>query len=111
MLAFDTPGVHLLEGRRDLAVLWDLRICPRCRGRGIGRALFAGAERWAAARGCVQLKIETQNINVPACRFYEGRGCELKGIQRGAYPAQPDEVQLLWYKTLEPMSSIQLAGA
>src|SRR5690242_439011 len=28
VIAFDTPRLHMLEGRRDLAVLWDLRVAP-----------------------------------------------------------------------------------
>jgi len=42
------------------------------------------------------LKVESQNINVPACRFYDAQGCELRAVQHGAYPDLPDEVQLLW---------------
>ena len=99
-IAFDTPGVDMLEGRRDLAVLWDLRVAPDTRGQGVGSALFRAAEAWARARGCTQLKIETQNINVPACRFYAARGCMLGAANRSAYPGLPDEIQLLWYKTL-----------
>lgn len=98
LIAHDTDGVTMLEGRKDLAVLWDLRVDPRRRRIGIGSALFLAAEEWAAARGCTQLKIETQNINVPACRFYRMQGCRLGGIDRSAYPAFPDEIQLLWYK-------------
>jgi len=100
VVAFDTVGVNMLEGRRDLAVLWDIRVAPEARGRGVGRLLFQAVEEWAAARGCRQLKIETQNINVPACRFYARRGCVLGAINRFAYRDLPDEVQLLWYKTL-----------
>jgi GNAT superfamily N-acetyltransferase len=100
VVAFDTPGVDMLEGRSDLAVLWDLRVAPEMRGQGIGAALFRAAEAWAAARGCHQLKVETQNINVPACRFYARQGCVLGVINRFAYPTLPDEVQLLWYKDL-----------
>ncbi|HEV7588223.1 MAG TPA: GNAT family N-acetyltransferase, partial [Longimicrobium sp.] len=66
VVAFDTPGVTMLEGRRDLAVLWDLRVAPDARGQGVGSALFRAAEAWAGARGCTEMKIETQNINVPA---------------------------------------------
>ena len=102
VVAFNTPGINMLEGRRDLAVLWDIRVSPEARGRGVGSALFRAAEAWAAARGCVQLKIETQNINVPACRFYARQGCVLGVINRFAYRELPDEVQLLWYKTLPP---------
>jgi GNAT superfamily N-acetyltransferase len=102
VVAFDTKGVNMLEGRRDLAVLWDIRVSPESRGRGVGSALFRAAEAWAAARGCRQLKIETQNINVPACRFYARQGCVLGAINRFAYQELPDEAQLLWYKTLSP---------
>ncbi|MFL5383660.1 MAG: GNAT family N-acetyltransferase [Longimicrobiaceae bacterium] len=100
VVAFDTPGVEMLEGRRDLAVLWDLRVVPEARGQGAGAALFRAAEEWARARGCTELKIETQNINVPACRFYARQGCVLRAIDPTAYPQLPDEIQLLWYKDL-----------
>lgn len=100
VIAFNTAGINMLEGRRDLAVLWDIRVAPEVRARGVGSALFQAAEAWAAARGCRQLKIETQNINVPACRFYARQGCVLGAINRFAYRELPDEVQLLWYKTL-----------
>ncbi|HYE58057.1 MAG TPA: GNAT family N-acetyltransferase [Rhodothermales bacterium] len=100
VLAFDTPGVDMLERRRDLAVLWDLRVAPAVRGLGVGAALFRSAEAWAKARGCRMLKIETQNVNVPACRFYARQGCTLGAIHRFAYSELPDEVQLLWYKHL-----------
>jgi GNAT superfamily N-acetyltransferase len=100
VLAFDTDGVSMLEGRRDLAVLWDLRVQPEHRRGQVGRALFAAAESWAKARHCVQLVVETQNVNVAASRFYAAMGCELRALDRFAYPDLPDEVQLLWAKTL-----------
>lgn len=100
VVAFRTPGLDMLEGREDLAVLWDIRVAPEARGRGVGGALFRAAEAWAGARGCRQLKVETQNINVPACRFYARQGCALIAVNRFAYPELPDEVQLLWSKTL-----------
>ncbi|MBW2240603.1 MAG: GNAT family N-acetyltransferase [Deltaproteobacteria bacterium] len=100
VIAFDTKGLQMLEGRRDLAVLWDLRVAREARRQGVGASLFAAACEWAAARRCSQLKVETQNVNVPACRFYARQGCALHGIHRFAYPDLPEEVQLLWYKSL-----------
>ena len=100
VIAFKTPGLFMLEGRTDLAVLWDLRVSPHARRRGVGAALFDAAAQWAKERGCRRLKVETQNINVPACRFYVSQGCVLGAIHRFAYPEQPQEVQLLWYKNL-----------
>jgi GNAT superfamily N-acetyltransferase len=95
-----TPGMEQLEGRADLAVLWDLRVDPPYRRRGVGAALFAAAEAWARAAGCAALKIETQNVNVAACLFYARTGCILRAAHPGVYPDFPDEVQLLWYKDL-----------
>lgn len=100
VIAFDTPGLLMLEDRSDLAVVWDLRVSPHARRKGIGAALFAAAERWAKRRSCRRLKVETQNLNVPACRFYASQGCALGAIHRFAYPELPEEVQLLWYKDL-----------
>lgn len=98
--AWNTPGVEMLEGRSDLVCLWDIRVVPEQRGRGIGRKLFAAAERWAKERQCRLLKVETQDINVPACRFYEHLGCELRGVDKNAYSDGLNDVQLLWYKNL-----------
>jgi GNAT superfamily N-acetyltransferase len=101
-VAWNTPGVHMLQGRSDLAVLWDIRVNPDVRGQGIGPLLFQAAEDWARSRGCTQLKVETQNINVPACRFYVRMGCSLGGILRYAYnDPNADETMLLWYKPLQ----------
>jgi ribosomal protein S18 acetylase RimI-like enzyme len=51
--------------------------------------------------GLVELKVETQNNNVPACRFYARHGFQLRQAVWGAYPQLPSEVQLLWYKRLD----------
>lgn len=99
-IAYDTPALGMLEGRVDLAVLWDIRVVPSMRRRGVGRALFEAVETWALARGCRQLKVETQNVNAAACRFYARRECVLRAAHRHAYPEFPDEIQLLWYKDL-----------
>jgi GNAT superfamily N-acetyltransferase len=99
-VAFDTPGLAMLEGRHDLAVLWDIRVSPVARCQGVGSALFHRVETWAQLHGCRHLKIETQNTNVPACRFYERRGCDLRAFHRAAYRELPEEIQLLWYKDL-----------
>ena len=99
-VAIGTPDVEMLEGRDDLALLWDLRIAPDYRGRGIGGALIAAAEKWSKAKGAMTLKVETQNINVPACRRYARSGFVLRAANFGAYSDFPGEVQLLWYKDL-----------
>ena len=94
--------IDLLEGRRDLAVVWDLRVAPAFRRTGVGSALMAAALHWARDRRTRVLKVETQNINVAACRFYQRHGFILGAVHVGAYAAFPDEVQLFWYKRVEP---------
>jgi GNAT superfamily N-acetyltransferase len=105
VVAFNTVGVHLLEGRNDMAVVWDLRVRPDVRSSGIGSLLFRAAERWSLEKGCRTLKVETQNINLPACRFYRRMGCELGVIDRYAYPDLPEETQLVWFRDLTPPHS------
>lgn len=95
-IAFRTPGLDLLDGRNDFAALWDIRVRPERRGAGTGRALFDAAARWARARGASEMRVETQDINVPACRFYERQGCRLEAANPGVYEGHPEQVQLLW---------------
>ena len=100
-VALDTTGVFMLEARRDLAVLWDIRVHPVARGAGI--PLFRHAAVWSKRHGCSQMKIETQNVNVAACRFYQRMGARLGEIHRHGYagiPAVAHEVMLNWYLDL-----------
>lgn len=105
VVAYDTPGLDMLEDRGDMSVLWDIRVAPEARGKGVGSALFRAAEAWSKTRGCRQLKVETQNINVAACKFYARQGCVLASVRRFAYRWLPDETQLLWYKDLNSITS------
>jgi len=101
VIACDTPNLYMLRGRRDLAVLWDLRVASGFRRSGVGAALFDIATAWARGRGCVALEVETQQVNVPACRFYRRMGCSLATVDRFAYVDLPEETQLIWHLALE----------
>ena len=98
-VAYDTPGVNMLGGRTDLSVLWDIRVHPEYRGFGIGTALFRRAEEWSLGKKCSWMKVETQNINVPACKFYAKMGCVLGEINTQAYVKDGlgHETMLVWY--------------
>ncbi|MGM0405390.1 MAG: GNAT family N-acetyltransferase [Thermoplasmatota archaeon] len=103
IIAYDTEGVNMLSGRDDMAVVWDIRVHPEYRGKGVGYKLFKKAVDWSKKRDCKLLKVETQNINVPACRFYVRQGCKLGCIDRYAYSKEENlshEVMLLWYLEL-----------
>jgi GNAT superfamily N-acetyltransferase len=87
-----------LGGRPGCALLWDLRVAPDMRGRGIGRALLARAERTAEAAERRAVDVETQDVNVPACRLYAAAGYQLLELTPDAYPRAPSEVRLVWTK-------------
>lgn len=95
VVARDTPGVDMLQVRSDLTAIWDLRVVCDYRRRGIGSQLFRAAVGWARGQKCRELHVETQNINIPACRFYERQGCRLRSINRFAYQGFPEEIRLI----------------
>jgi GNAT superfamily N-acetyltransferase len=82
------------------SALTRLGSCRTSEAKGVGSALLRTAEIRAISKGCRQLKVEAQNIHLPACRFYEGHGFVLRTVDRFAYPELPGEIQLLWYKSL-----------
>ena len=100
VVAVHTEGMWFLRGRTDTSALWDLRVDHDYRRQGVGRRLFEAAGAWSKARGLVRMKIETQNTNVAACRFYRAMGARLGGFERYAYVNLPDEVELDWYLEL-----------
>jgi ribosomal protein S18 acetylase RimI-like enzyme len=93
-------GVAVVMDAADEALLWDIRIAPQYRRQGIGRRLLKFAEDRARAAGKQRINVETQNINVAACRFYATAGYKLRSIDRFAYPELPNDVQLIWTKQL-----------
>ncbi|MDP3758930.1 MAG: GNAT family N-acetyltransferase [Ramlibacter sp.] len=105
IVAMDTPEIDLLEDRTDLAVLWDLRVAPAHRRRSVATTLLGAAQAWARGAGCTELKVETQNTNPVACRFYEHSGFVLSEVRPGAYRDLPDDVQLIWRKRLDGLQN------
>ena len=96
-------NIRILHGLDDLAVVWDIRVHPDYRRQGIGTELIKAAAEWARNKGYTQLSLETQNTNLPACKFYIKQGFRLGGINRYAYyhhPAYAHEVMLEWYLDL-----------
>jgi ribosomal protein S18 acetylase RimI-like enzyme len=86
----------------DAALLWDIRVMPDARRLGVARALLAFAESRARAAGRARMLVETQDINVPACRLYAAAGYVLVRVEPHAYPSLPDETRLIWQKQLSP---------
>ena len=83
-------GGYVGDLDKRFAQLFDIRIHPDMRRRGIGARLLEHVTDWTRQCECQYLKIETQNTNVPACRFYASQGCELGHIERYAYTGYPE---------------------
>jgi ribosomal protein S18 acetylase RimI-like enzyme len=102
-LVSKTPEIRMLNYRDDLVDIWDIRVHPDFKRQGFGTKLFKKAMEWSRYEGYKQICVETQNINVPACRFYLKQGCRLGAINIYAYYANPKlerEVQLIWFLDL-----------
>jgi GNAT superfamily N-acetyltransferase len=65
-----------LVGDREAQIM-GLVVDERCRGRGIGAALMAEAERWAREHGADKLRVSSRATREGAHRFYLRRGYTL----------------------------------
>ena len=99
-VATKTSNCTMLEKRDDLALLWDLRVAEEYKHQGIGQKLFNMAKDYAIKEGFKQFKVECQNTNPAAVKFYHKQGMILGVINEHAYKDFPNEVQLLWYLDL-----------
>jgi len=97
-VAYDTPELTLTEKRKDITVLWDIRVNPEYRRKGTGKLLFEKALEFTKLKNCSLMKIETQDNNTGACKFYSAMGCILSEINPGVYSEFPGEIQLIWHK-------------
>lgn len=105
LLAFDGDDcVGRIRLRRDwnrYAFVEDIAVRAAWRGKGVGTALIAAAKAWAQERGLMGLALETQDMNLSACRFYRKLGFEIGGVNTMLYRnfKQPycDETAIFWY--------------
>ena len=67
------------------AVIWHLYVAPDYRGHGIGTRLLDALDTFARDAGARCLWLETQNVNVPAVRFYLRSGFTLCGLDTSLY--------------------------
>lgn len=78
----------------------DVRVDGQYKGKGIGRQLIEVAKEWTFSKGLKGMTLETQNINVSACKFYEKCGFILGGFDNFFYKqieSVKDEIVLYWY--------------
>ena len=91
--------IKLVPWWNKFAYVEELAVDTEFRGKGVGRALMNRAIEWAKGQNFPGLTLETQDNNVPACRFYEICGFVLSGFDLYAYKYldNPSEIALYWY--------------
>jgi GNAT superfamily N-acetyltransferase len=73
LLGFEHPTFY---ASGPVAWVEEVFVRGQDRGRGVGRALMSGFERWAAARDCVLVALATRR----AAAFYQALGYEESAI-------------------------------
>jgi GNAT superfamily N-acetyltransferase len=90
--AFFFDFYSTFEGRAGI-FLEDVYVCPRFRGEGIGKALFARIAKLAQQENCFAVRWQVLDWNQPAIQFYRKLGGqfldEWKTVQLGEDWFQP----------------------
>ena len=79
----------------------DLCVKKRYKRNGLGSELVAKGIEWGKKKGLSGLTLETQDVNLAACRFYHSIGFEIGGIDKFLYnrskPEISHEIAVFWY--------------
>ena len=94
----EPSDVERLGGDPRLALLWDLRVAPHARRRGVGRALLARIEERLQDTGIAGIAVETQDINLAACQLYCAAGFVITSVEANTYHDLPEETRIVWTK-------------
>lgn len=92
--------IILRKNWNNYAYIEDVTVDVQFRRQGIGTQLISRAKQWARNRSLMGIMLETQNNNLPACKFYESCGFQLRGFDTYLYKGEnyaTAEVALYWY--------------
>jgi streptothricin acetyltransferase len=91
--------IKLVPWWNKFAYVEELIVDTEFRGKGVGHALMTRAIAWAKQQNFPGLTLETQDNNVPACKFYEKCGFVLGGLDLYAFRnlSNSSEIALYWY--------------
>ena len=81
----------------------DIAIDRAHRGRGVGTMLMDAAVGWGRERDLYGVSLETQDWNLPACRFYLKYGFKLGGVDLHVYDSTVSRGEVALYFYLLPV--------
>lgn len=101
IIGMDPVGYISLVERGAASLVWitDLVVEAAYRRQGVGSALLAAAQDWAASRSHRRIIMEMQSKNLPAIRFAQKIGYEFCGYNDHYYINQ--DVALFFAKVLK----------
>lgn len=92
--------IVLIKSWNQYGFVQNLNVDSPFRRAGVGRALLEKGIEWARQKNLPGVMLETQDINVPACRLYNDVGFQLGGFDQFLYTPfnmNPPETALYWY--------------
>jgi len=94
--------IRMSSSWNGYAFIEDLGICRDYRRQGIGKRLLEHAIAWAEQHRLIGLALETQDVNVLACRFYARNGFVIGGVDTMLYSkfSTAHEKAIFWYYML-----------
>lgn len=91
--------IRLRSNWNGYALVEDIRVQKDSRHQGIGSRLLQAAVEWAKRNHFAGLVLETQDVNLSACRFYAKHRFVIGSVDTMLYSnfSTAGEVAILWY--------------
>lgn len=93
--------IRLRSNWNGFAYIENIAVAKKSRQLGIGTALLNVAIEWAKRKNFIGLMLETQDINISACRFYAKNNFVIGGVDCMLYanfPNAANEKAIFWYQ-------------
>ena len=91
--------IELVRNWNKYALVADIAVAQKSRGKGVGVKLIKKAIEWAKEKGLCGLVLETQDNNLLACRFYSKMGFKIGAVDTMLYANFDNAVEkaVFWY--------------
>lgn len=89
-------GMYLMKPEGEIT---NVAVAKEVRGRGIGAALVAAMQQWAAEHGIERIVLEVRVSNAPAIHVYEEKGFITIGVRKNFYRLPTEDASIMeWQK-------------
>jgi len=91
--------VILRKNWNNYVLIEYMAVSKNHRGKGIGKQLMQKSVEWVKSKNFPGLMVETQDINLQACRFYSKMGFQIGAVDTMLYANfnKSDEKAIFWY--------------